>query len=118
MEQNEMQAKNKPYELLVRWDQAGKLLGAHVQWSTVVTDESGVLIGSYPGNIEPIALTDGQAGFPVSDILSQALTDALTALTAEQQKSASLEEQLGAATAQVTQLQATAAPAAGTAVRL
>ena len=65
---------------------------AHVQWSTIVTNDSGGVIGSYPGNVEPVAVTPDQQGFPLADILSQTHTDALTALAAEQQKSAALQE--------------------------
>jgi hypothetical protein len=87
-----MNVLKKPYELLVRWDLNGKLIGAHVQWSTILTDDSGALIGSYPGNVEPVAVTPDQQGFPLADILGQTHIDALTALTAEQQKSAVLQE--------------------------
>jgi hypothetical protein len=100
-----MNAVTKPYELLIRWGPDGKLLGAHVQWSTIVTDDSGELIASYPGNVVPVAITPDQQGFPLADLLSEAQTDALTALTAEQQKSAVLEEQVSAANSRLAAAQ-------------
>jgi hypothetical protein len=96
-----MNTVKKPYELLVRWGPDGKLRGAHVQWTMLVTDDIGAVIGCYPGNVEPLALTQGQAGFPLADILSQTQADALAALTAEQEKSAALATQLSEANAQI-----------------
>ncbi len=52
-----MQAERKPYELLVRWDTDGNLLGAHVQWSNVVTNDDGSK-QIYPTTVEPVALGD------------------------------------------------------------
>jgi hypothetical protein len=52
-----MQVERKPYELLVRWDTDGNLLGAHVQWSNVVTNDDGSK-QIYPITVEPVALGD------------------------------------------------------------
>ena len=54
-----MQIGRKPYELLVRWDADGKLLGAHIQWSNVVTNDDGSK-QIYPITVEPVALRRGQ----------------------------------------------------------
>jgi hypothetical protein len=96
-----MSTVKKPYELLVRWGQDGGLQGAHVQWAMLITDDTGAVIGSYPGEVEPVSLANGQAGFPLGDILSQMQLDALTALTAEQERSATLAGQLNEAKAQL-----------------
>jgi hypothetical protein len=66
-----MQVERKPYELLVRWDTHGNLLGAHVQWSNVVTNDDGSK-QVYPTTIEPVALTAEANGFPIADILNAA----------------------------------------------
>lgn len=64
-----MQIQRKPYELLVRWDADGNLLGAYVQWSNVVTNGDGSK-QVYPTTIEPVALTGEGKGFPIADVLN------------------------------------------------
>lgn len=76
-----LEAVKFPYEFLVRWDQNGAVSGAHVQWRTVVT-EDGVFAGETVGAAEPVGMTDGAAGFPLTDILSQMTADALAAVNA------------------------------------
>ncbi|MPZ39856.1 MAG: hypothetical protein GEU95_17710 [Rhizobiales bacterium] len=66
-----MQVERKPYELLVRWDINGKLLGAHVQWSNVVINDDGSK-QVYPTTVEPVALTTDAKGFPIADVLNEA----------------------------------------------
>jgi hypothetical protein len=66
-----MQVERKPYELLVRWDTDGNLLGAHVQWSNVVTKDDGSK-QIYPTTVEPVALTTEGNGFPIADVLNEA----------------------------------------------
>ena len=66
-----MQVERKPYELLVQWDADGNLLGAHVRWSNVVTNADGSK-QVYPTTVEPVALTAGDKGVPIADILNQA----------------------------------------------
>ena len=41
----------------MRWDTDGNLLGAHVQWSNVVTNDDGSK-QIYPTTVEPVALGD------------------------------------------------------------
>lgn len=69
-----MQVEKKPYEMLVRWDADGKLHGAHVQWSNVVTNDDGTK-QVYPLDAEPLSL-DGN-GFPIADVLKEAEAAAL-----------------------------------------
>ena len=66
-----MQVQRKPYELVVRWDAAGNLLGAHVQWSNVVTNDDGSK-QVYPTTVEPVALTAEGEGVPIADVLDEA----------------------------------------------
>jgi hypothetical protein len=91
-----MNAEKKPYELLVRWGRDGKLQGAHVQWAMLITDDTGAVVGCYPGHAEPVAVRPDESGFPLSDVLNQMQIDALTALTAEQERSATLAAQFSA----------------------
>jgi hypothetical protein len=66
-----MQVERKPYELLVQWDADGNLLGAHVRWSNVVTNADGSK-QVYPTTVEPVALTAGDKGVPIADVLNEA----------------------------------------------
>jgi hypothetical protein len=66
-----MPVERKPYELLVRWDVNGKLLGAHIQWSHVVINDDGSK-QVYPTTVEPVALTTDANGFPIADVLNEA----------------------------------------------
>lgn len=64
-----------PYEFLIRWDNQGNISGAHVGWlDTVLKD--GVILTQTPANIESVAIAE-QSGFPLEDVLSLALIDAL-----------------------------------------
>ena len=85
-----MQTEKHPYELLIRWDQAGALAGAHVQHRYVITGDDGAVITETLGGAEPLTL-DTAAGFPLGDLLSQAQADALTSLaTAPAERDAAL----------------------------
>jgi hypothetical protein len=66
-----MPLERKPYELLVRWDAEGNLIGAHVQWSNVVTNDDGSK-QIHPITIEPVALTGEGNGVPIARVLKQA----------------------------------------------
>lgn len=94
-----MNTTKKPYELLIRWDQEGKLAGAHVQYRFVITDGDAVVAESV-GQAEPLSL----AGFPLSEVLSTAQADALaeceslrTSLAASQLALAETQKILSAA---------------------
>lgn len=77
--------KQHPYELLIRWGNAGALAGAHVQRRYVIADENGVVIGESVANAEPLTINTA-AGFPLGDLLSQAQIDALVAKAAADQE--------------------------------
>lgn len=63
--------KQVPYEFLARWDQQGKFSGAHVQFTTVITDDTtGEVKLQTPGKVMPVDVGAGQ-GFPIADILDQ-----------------------------------------------
>lgn len=68
-----MPVERKPFELLVRWDAEGNLIGAHVQWSNVVKNDDGSK-RVYPITVEPVALTAGGNGVPIGDVLNEAGT--------------------------------------------
>ena len=74
-----MQTTKHPYELLVRWDCAGRLSGAHAQFHYVTTDEDGSVLGEFVGAAEPVSMADS-AGFPLSDILPPLQSAALAEL--------------------------------------
>lgn len=68
----------KPYEFLVRWDQDGKLVAAHVQW-LYVSREDGVVVSAKESQAEPVAIGKMKTGFPVADILDDVTSDSLIA---------------------------------------
>lgn len=61
-----MKQTKQPYELLVRWNTQGQVSGAHVQYSTVITDDNGAVVADTPGDAEPLAL----GSFPLTDVLN------------------------------------------------
>lgn len=63
-----MQTKKLPYEFLARWDQDGRLAGAHAQFRYVTLAGDGSVVGEFTGPAEPVAVA-GNAGFPLADIL-------------------------------------------------
>jgi hypothetical protein len=92
-----MQATRQPYELLVRWRADGTISG-HVQWATVVTDDDGVA-KAYPEKLEPVALKEGEPGFPVADILSAAQIAALDSAAKAEARATTAETERDAALA-------------------
>lgn len=75
-----METTKVPYELLVRFDQSGKLQGAQVQYRYIIRDGEKI-VGESVGNAEPLSL---DKGFPLQDVLTNAQADALA--TAEDAK--------------------------------
>lgn len=75
--------KTRPYELLVRWGEAGSVAGAHVQFLEEVVDEDdgGKVLVAKIGDAIPVSLA-GEAGFPLADILQQVLADSLATTSA------------------------------------
>lgn len=87
-----LEKTQQPYEFLARWDEQGKLSGAHVKFRTIVTDDGSVL-SRVDGDALPVDIGVGQ-GFPLTDILSQLHIDAVAqaataAAQAEEAKAAS-----------------------------
>ncbi|MCY7272379.1 MAG: hypothetical protein LH702_01200 [Phormidesmis sp. CAN_BIN44] len=65
-----------PNELLIRWNDEGVLQGAHVVFLGKVLDDQGNVLAAQPMPPQAIALGEGE-GFPLAEILNQALIDAL-----------------------------------------
>jgi len=88
-----IETTQQPYEFLVRWNLGGTINGAHVQWRYVMTDGDGNVVGESLSSAQPVALSEDQDGYPLSDILTTvqqtALADVdvlrseLSAMTAE-----------------------------------
>lgn len=98
-----MQTMKRPYELLLRWDQQGRLSGAHVQHRYVIED-GGKIVGESVGPAEPLSLETAEE-FPLADILTQAQSDALVgkaAAEAERDTARAAHEDALAALSQVT----------------
>lgn len=69
-----LEKTQRPYEFLARWKE-GKLIGAHVQFVTVISDD-GVVISETPADVQPVDIGTGK-GFPIADILSQLNVDSI-----------------------------------------
>lgn len=67
-----------PYEFLIRWNANGTISGAHVSFLDTVYKDDEILTQT-PSQVESVAIAE-QEGFPLNDILSQALIDALKEL--------------------------------------
>lgn len=83
-----MQSTRIPYEVLFRFDAAGALVGSHVQWRHIVTDDLGTKVAEAIESAKPVAmgLTEG---FPLDNILTkvqQAAVLQAEAMTAEVEK--------------------------------
>lgn len=70
-----IETKKVPYELLARWDEDGKIKGAHVGFA-LVTNEDGKRLSWTPLDVMAVDIGQGK-GFPLKDILDQVHTDAL-----------------------------------------
>jgi hypothetical protein len=64
-----------PHEFLIRWDDAGKLSGAHIAFREAITDD-GVEIASKFGDPLPVSMA-GESGFPLADVLGMINVSAL-----------------------------------------
>jgi hypothetical protein len=111
-----MDVKRLPYEVLFRFDESGALIGSHVQWRYVVSDDSGAKVAETIEHAKPVAVGKVQ-GFPLADILNDVQTAAVLqaeAKTAELETvQASLDDakaELGRMTAEVATATSTAEP--------
>jgi hypothetical protein len=80
-----------PYEFLARWDDQGKLAGAHVGFRTVITRD-GVIVSTQATPPQPVAIGAG-AGFPLADLMTTVQASALaSAEAAEAARAAAVAE--------------------------
>lgn len=100
-----METTKQPYELLVRWDQDGKLSGAQMQHRYVIRDGAKI-VGESVGNAEALDLSKG---FPVQDVLTSAQADALATAEAAKARAAELASALQEMTSQRDAIKAHAA---------
>lgn len=70
--------ETQPYELLVRWDEHGRLSGAHYQTRTIYR-EGDVIVADRINDPIPVGLA-GNDGFPLDAILTPDNLDAVTAV--------------------------------------
>lgn len=69
-----IETKKLPYEILVRFDENGRVRGAHVIWAYKTSDGDRVV--SYaPGGAEPAGA--GGADFPLADVVTEAVAGGL-----------------------------------------
>ena len=86
--------------MLVRWDHAGKLSGAQMQYRYVIRNGQKI-VGESVGNAEPLSL---DKGFPMQDVLTAAQADALATAEAAKLKAAELEAALAMERSTVAEL--------------
>lgn len=98
-----MTISRKPYELLVRWDDAGVLKGASIKWREAALDDSGVEVFSRISDPEAIAVA-GQKGYPLVDILKQLHTDALIAVDCHVELLAEKDKEIAELQSQLSEL--------------
>ncbi len=98
-----MPTVKQPYEFLARWDQAGKLVGVHVRWRYIITDDVGKPVAESVGPAEVVSLA-GEAGFPMANLLQQLQVDTLQARDAAIAAQKSAETERDAAIAELAKL--------------
>jgi len=97
-------ATQTPYEFLARWND-GVLSGAHVKLVTAIIDDTGVQKTQHiEGEAQPVAIIAGQTGFPLSEILTDLQTGAITAMQQAQAAQAIAEAALAIAQAKIDEL--------------
>lgn len=74
----EFREERTPYEFLIRWNSDGTISGAHVSFLDTVYKDNEILTQT-PSQVESVAIAE-EEGFPLNDILSQVLIDALKAI--------------------------------------
>ena len=89
------------YEVLLRFDDAGKLKGAHAQYLDAIT-EDGVVISATPGHAIPLSLVEAADKATLTAALGEASAALLTAKEAAEAEVVSLRAEMQAkdATAQ------------------
>lgn len=75
-----MDKRTVPYELLIRWDADGNLLGGHYQTRTIYTDGA-VVVADRIADPVPVAL-GGNDGFPLAEVLTEAHLSPLATVNA------------------------------------
>lgn len=90
-----MQTRNTqilPHEFLVRWNDEGKLQGAHIVFLGKVLDSNGKVLAAQPMPPQAIALGQSE-GFPLSEVLDQLHITALVEIEALKQQVETLTRQ-------------------------
>lgn len=85
----------QPYEFLVRWTN-GNIAGAHVRFLETIS-EDGTVLTQKEGNAMPVSMA-GEAGFPLSDLLTLTQQTALAERDAALAAKATAEAALATAT--------------------
>ena len=85
-----------PYEILIRFDEAGQLKGAHKIVRRLVALD-GEILKDEVGQAQPIRTDDAEASDGLWGVLGQALTSALASLALRDQRIAELEAAAGLA---------------------
>lgn len=88
-----IQREKTPYEFLARWDESGKLSGAHIQFIEKLI-EDGTVLHSKVGDALPVSMAD-ETEFPIAEIMSDiqiaAMKAAESSLSAMNMKNKEIE---------------------------
>lgn len=74
-----MKTESRPYEVVVRFDEAGAVRGAHVQWADVLLNDDGTVAKDPGGNTmlwrpgTAVPAGSGPSGFPLDKVVSDAI---------------------------------------------
>jgi hypothetical protein len=91
------------YEVLFRFDDAGKLKGAHAQYLETIS-EDGVVIQAKPGHAIPLSLLDSGDGLTVKKVLGDALSAVIEAKEAAEADAAAARAEFEAKDANIQTL--------------
>lgn len=88
------------YEVLFRFDESGKLKGAHAQYLETVA-EDGAILAQKLGDALPVSLLEGDDGLTVKKILGEALATVIEAKEAAEADAAAARAEMEAKDANI-----------------
>lgn len=95
------------YEVLLRFDEAGKLKGAHAQYLESIV-EDGAVISAKPGGALPLSLVDKADALTLKGVLGEALAPVIEAKEVAEADAAAARAEFDAKDASIQELMAAA----------
>jgi hypothetical protein len=91
------------YEVLLRFNEQGKLQGAHAQYLELIK-EDGTVIQASPGNALPLSLVEGTDGLTLKGVLGDSLSAVIAAKEAAEADAAAARAEFAAKDANIQAL--------------